>query len=89
MFLPTSIHWHGLYQKGSSWSDGTAFVSQCPIVPGASCLYNLIVPSHASADNSFTYKFNAQGQAGTFGTFPVFFDPNAETDHDAQVPQSL
>jgi hypothetical protein len=30
----TSIHWHGLRQRNSSWADGVAMVSQCPIVPG-------------------------------------------------------
>jgi hypothetical protein len=34
MPIPTFIHWHGLQQRNSSWADGVAFVSQCPIVPG-------------------------------------------------------
>ncbi|KAF4581293.1 laccase [Pleurotus pulmonarius] len=50
MLLDTSIHWHGFYQKGSSWADGPAFVTQCPIVPG----------------DSFLYSFSAPDQAGTF-----------------------
>ncbi|XP_076087804.1 uncharacterized protein LOC143058220 isoform X1 [Mytilus galloprovincialis] len=40
----TTIHWHGLHQKKSPWSDGVAFVTQCPILPG----------------QSYTYKFNAK-----------------------------
>jgi L-ascorbate oxidase len=31
-----SIHYHGIRQTGSPWNDGTALVSECPIVPGAS-----------------------------------------------------
>ncbi|KAK0448523.1 laccase [Armillaria borealis] len=27
----TSIHWHGLVQRGTSWADGTAFVTGWPI----------------------------------------------------------
>ncbi|KAI0078079.1 laccase [Panus rudis PR-1116 ss-1] len=50
MDTPTSIHWHGLFQKGSNWADGPAFVTQCPLVPG----------------NSFLYNFNVPDQAGTF-----------------------
>jgi FtsP/CotA-like multicopper oxidase with cupredoxin domain len=46
----TSIHWHGLYQNGSNWMDGTVGVTQCPIVPGG----------------SFTYRFNVTGQTGTY-----------------------
>jgi iron transport multicopper oxidase len=30
----TSIHFHGIFQKGSNQMDGPAMVSQCPIPPG-------------------------------------------------------
>ncbi|KAJ7874967.1 laccase [Mycena olivaceomarginata] len=50
MYLSTSIHWHGLFQKNTSWADGVSFVTQCPIVP----------------DRSFLYEFSAPGQAGTY-----------------------
>ena len=46
----TSIHWHGLYQNGTNWMDGTVGVTQCPIAPG----------------QSFTYRFNVTGQSGTY-----------------------
>ncbi|VDB92219.1 unnamed protein product [Peniophora sp. CBMAI 1063] len=47
---PTSVHWHGLFQHGSAYADGPAFVTQCPIVPY----------------ESFDYKFSVPGQAGTY-----------------------
>ncbi|KAM6492606.1 laccase, multicopper oxidase [Amanita muscaria] len=50
MLTTTSIHWHGLFQIGTSWADGPVGVTQCPIVPG----------------NSFLYQFSVPGQAGTF-----------------------
>ncbi|KAK7682850.1 Acyl-coenzyme A oxidase 2 [Cerrena zonata] len=50
MLTPTSIHWHGFFQKGTAWADGPAFVTQCPITPG----------------DSFQYDFNVGDQAGTF-----------------------
>jgi len=43
-------HWHGFFQAGTAWADGPVGVTQCPIAPG----------------NSFEYRFNAAGQAGTF-----------------------
>jgi hypothetical protein len=43
-------HWHGFFQSGSAWADGPTGVTQCPIVPG----------------NSFLYEFSAAEQAGTF-----------------------
>ena len=39
----TSLHWHGLLQKNSSWYDGVPSIGQCPIAPG----------------EDFTYKFQA------------------------------
>lgn len=31
----TTIHWHGLLQKGTPWMDGVPSVTQCPIAPGS------------------------------------------------------
>ncbi|KAJ6560258.1 laccase [Mycena capillaripes] len=50
MLRSTSIHWHGVFQDHTSWADGTAFVTQCPI----------------AANHSFLYDFTPSGQAGTF-----------------------
>ncbi|KAJ3763226.1 laccase 1 [Lentinula raphanica] len=47
MLLSTSIHWHGLFQKTTTWADGPAFVNQCPIASGDSFLYNFNVPDQA------------------------------------------
>ena len=46
----TSIHWHGLFQNGTNWMDGTVGITQCPIAPGA----------------RFTYEFRVDGQSGTY-----------------------
>lgn len=51
--LPSSIltiHWHGIDQAGTPWSDGTPDVSQCAVPPGG---------------GTYTYTFKAT-QAGTF-----------------------
>ncbi|RDX40997.1 laccase [Lentinus brumalis] len=50
MINSTTVHWHGIFQHGTAWADGTAFVTQCPIQP----------------DSAFLYNFTAVGQAGTF-----------------------
>lgn len=46
----TSIHWHGLYQNGTNYMDGTVGTTNCPIAPG----------------HSFTYRFNVTGQTGSY-----------------------
>nr|ACU52699.1 putative laccase 5 [Agaricus bisporus var. bisporus] len=48
--LGASIHWHGLFQKGTNFMDGVIDVTQCPISP----------------NNSFEYSFDTTDQAGTF-----------------------
>ncbi|KAL7170163.1 hypothetical protein ACSBR2_035091 [Camellia fascicularis] len=38
-----SIHWHGLKQFRNGWSDGPAYITQCPIQTGQSYTYNVTV----------------------------------------------
>ncbi|TVU27489.1 hypothetical protein EJB05_30103 [Eragrostis curvula] len=44
-----TVHWHGVRQMRTGWSDGPEFVTQCPIRPG----------------ESYTYRFTVAGQEGT------------------------
>jgi iron transport multicopper oxidase len=39
----TSLHFHGLYQNGTTHMDGPVQVSQCGIMPGSSFTYNFTV----------------------------------------------
>lgn len=39
----TSLHWHGLFQNGTSGMDGPVMVSQCALQPGQSATYNFTV----------------------------------------------
>lgn len=45
--LTYTQHWHGLFQEGSSWADGPVGVTQCPISPSHSFLYQFSVPDQA------------------------------------------
>ncbi|KAG2012190.1 laccase 2 [Coprinopsis cinerea AmutBmut pab1-1] len=73
MLRTTSIHWHGLFQRGSQWADGPAGVTQCPIVPGSSFLYQYRVPDQAG---TFWYHSHHQSQYcdGLRGAL-VVYDP--------------
>ncbi|KAE8695576.1 Laccase-10 [Hibiscus syriacus] len=44
-----TIHWHGVRQLRTGWSDGPAYITQCPIQPG----------------QNFVYNFTLTGQRGT------------------------
>ncbi|TBU28930.1 laccase [Dichomitus squalens] len=74
MLKSTSIHWHGLFQKGTNWADGPAFVNQCPISTGNSFLYDFHVPDQAG---TFWYHSHLSTQYcdGLRGAM-VVYDPN-------------
>lgn len=38
-----TIHWHGIRQLRTGWSDGPAYITQCPIQPGQSYIYNFTI----------------------------------------------
>ncbi|KAH9212454.1 Cupredoxin [Leptodontidium sp. 2 PMI_412] len=49
----TAIHFHGIFQTGTAYSDGPAMVTQCPIQPGGSFVYEFKV------DQPGTYWYHA------------------------------
>ncbi|CAL4125286.1 unnamed protein product, partial [Meganyctiphanes norvegica] len=38
----TSIHWHGLHQRGTPYMDGVPFLTQCPIPPYTTFRYHFV-----------------------------------------------
>ncbi len=38
----TTIHFHGMYQRGTPWMDGVSSVSQCAVLPSSSFTYRFI-----------------------------------------------
>ncbi|KAF8404545.1 hypothetical protein HHK36_009432 [Tetracentron sinense] len=64
-----AIHWHGIRQIGTPWSDGTEGVTQCPILPGETFTYKFDV------DRPGTYLYHAhysmQRDAGLYGSIRV------------------
>ncbi|KAJ6791887.1 putative L-ascorbate oxidase [Iris pallida] len=65
----TAVHWHGIRQIGTPWSDGTEGISQCPITPGETFVYKFVV------DRAGTYIYHAhygmQRSAGLYGLIKV------------------
>ncbi|CAA0805908.1 Plant L-ascorbate oxidase [Striga hermonthica] len=63
------IHWHGIRQLGTPWADGAASISQCPIMPGESFVYEFL------ADKPGTYFYHGhygmQRTAGLYGMLVV------------------
>lgn len=71
--LPTSVHWHGIHMYNRNWADGVPSVTQCPIVPGNSFLYEVPIGNQAG---TFWYHshYSLQYCDGLFGPLVVYDD---------------
>ena len=58
---PTSLHFHGMFQNGTNQMDGAQMVTQCPISPGDTMLYNFTV---ANQVGTYWYHSHTVGQYG-------------------------
>ncbi|KAF2010008.1 multicopper oxidase [Aaosphaeria arxii CBS 175.79] len=54
----TSLHFHGIYQNGSTHMDGPVAVTQCDIPPGSSFVYNFTVDQ----PGTYWYHSHSRGQ---------------------------
>jgi FtsP/CotA-like multicopper oxidase with cupredoxin domain len=70
----TAIHFHGIKQSTTPWSDGTPGVSQAPIKPGASYMYRW----KAEEPGVYFYHGHSRGQImdGLYG--PITIEPSAD-----------
>lgn len=75
LFLETTtIHWHGLKQTGTVWSDGVPGVSQCPIGPGETFVYSFRLDAPGSLwyhSHSALQKSSLYGAIVVEGDEPV------------------
>ncbi|KAI9813851.1 MAG: hypothetical protein M1827_003641, partial [Pycnora praestabilis] len=82
----TSLHWHGIHQKGSTDMDGASGTGQCPIPPGSSFTYDFIV------DQAGTYWYHShnlgQYPDGLWGPL-IVHDPNPPFTFDEEITLTL
>ncbi|OWB78403.1 hypothetical protein B5S32_g2597 [[Candida] boidinii] len=85
----TSLHFHGLFQNGTTWMDGAEMISQCPIPPGETFLYNFTL------DQSGTYWYHSHsgsqysdGLRGSVVVHDKEIESLYEYDHDLTVTLS-
>ncbi|KAL3866697.1 hypothetical protein ACJMK2_043978 [Sinanodonta woodiana] len=75
----TTLHWHGLHQRGRPWMDGVPFVTQCPILPGQTFTYEFL----AEPTGTFWYHSHMGGQR-TMGAFGALIIRNRMKENAAQ-----
>ncbi|KAJ9133693.1 Multicopper oxidase [Pleurostoma richardsiae] len=64
-----AIHWHGV--PVSNEMDGAAGFTQCPIAPGESFTYRLMIPDNCTGTFWWHAHFQSQRGDGLFGGFVV------------------
>ncbi|XP_066261010.1 uncharacterized protein stw isoform X1 [Euwallacea similis] len=71
-----TIHWHGVWQRGTQYYDGVPFVTQCPIQEGNAFRYQWI------AGNAGTHFWHAhtglQKLDGIYGSLVIRQPPNRD-----------
>lgn len=77
----TTIHWHGIHQRGTPYYDGVATQSQCPLQSRKSMSYSFTAsPSGTAFWHAHFHSENVDGLYGplivddTNGSFPFSFD---------------
>jgi len=82
----TTLHFHGMFQEGSSQMDGPPMVSQCPIPPGETFLYNFTL----TQVGTFWYHSHTSGQYGDGmrGLF-IIEDEDFPYDYDEEITLSV
>ncbi|KAK8384269.1 hypothetical protein O3P69_009199 [Scylla paramamosain] len=58
----TSIHWHGIHQRGTPYMDGVPFLTQCPILPGTTFSRPLTRAFPQDQDKPHTLLINGRGR---------------------------
>ncbi|CAI5760784.1 unnamed protein product [Candida verbasci] len=83
----TSLHFHGMFQPGSSQMDGPEMITQCPIPPGETFLYNFTVGNQVG---TYWYHSHTSGQYGD-GMRGVFIieDDDFPYEYDEEVVLTL
>ncbi|EXJ82593.1 hypothetical protein A1O3_06406 [Capronia epimyces CBS 606.96] len=76
----TSLHWHGMLQKGTPFEDGVPGITQCPIAPGETFTYSFNADLYGTT--WYHSHYSAQYAGGVFGAMIIHGPVNAQYDQD-------
>ncbi|KAL3232773.1 Iron transport multicopper oxidase FET3 [Nakaseomyces bracarensis] len=87
----TSLHFHGLFQRGNNQMDGVPFLTQCPISPGDTMVYNFTVDENVG---TYWYHSHTEGQyEDGFRSMIIIEDgennENFPYEYDVDLPLSI
>jgi FtsP/CotA-like multicopper oxidase with cupredoxin domain len=81
----TTIHWHGMRQFGTPFSDGVPFITQCPIYYGTTFRYTFYAQdpgTHLWHSHAGQHKAN-----GIYGPLIVRIPETKSEIHDFDLPE--
>lgn len=76
----TSIHWHGIRQLNTTWQDGVAGVTQCPVPPGQEYVYTWRATQYGVS--WYHSHFSLQYPDGLAGPLKINGPTSMDYDHD-------
>ncbi|GBL50891.1 hypothetical_protein [Candidozyma auris] len=82
----TTLHFHGMFQNGSAQMDGPEMVTQCPIPPGETYLYNFTV---ADQVGTYWYHSHTAGQYGDGMRAPFIIEEKNKEDYPFDFDEEL
>ncbi|MCJ1470848.1 hypothetical protein MMC07_009495 [Pseudocyphellaria aurata] len=77
----TAMHWHGILQRQTQWSDGTPAVQQCPIAPGKSFTYEFQANPYGTS--WYHSHYSAQYSGGLLG--PMIIHGPTHVPYDVDI----
>jgi len=87
----TTLHFHGIFQHGSGQMDGPDMVTQCPIGPGQTFLYNFTVPDQHGSYwyHGHTSSQYMDGMRGLFIIHDKDYPYKKGEDYDEELSLTL
>ncbi|KAM9926416.1 hypothetical protein OXX59_003254 [Metschnikowia pulcherrima] len=82
----TTLHFHGMFQNGTSQMDGPEMVTQCPISPGDTMLYNFTT---ADQVGTFWYHSHTAGQYGDGMRGVFIIEEQDESDYPFEFDEEV
>ncbi|CUM63459.1 uncharacterized protein PRCAT00001034001 [Priceomyces carsonii] len=82
----TTLHFHGLFQNGTGQMDGPEMITQCPIPPGETFLYNFTVGDQVG---TYWYHSHTKGQYQDGMRAPFIIEEKKKSDYPFDFDEEL
>ena len=71
----TTLHFHGMWQRGTPWMDGVSQITQCAVLPGETFTYRFV--AEPAGTHFYHSHHGVQRPEGIFGALVVHPKPKA------------